>query len=554
LRSTTFNWSFYMKKNVLALSISAAVCSLGLVGAAHAITDLGVTGTVGAATSLKVNPDGIGHNVFVPYYTAQGANATLINLINHSATTSKVVKVRFRGATNSDDVLDFQVFLSPNDMWTAKISKSAAGGAQIETADKSCTKPAFTANSPVAFLTGRVDASGTASALAQTLEGYVEIFNMADATGALATAILHKNGVPADCSAAAMTTLDTNIAYVGGALAPLLALPTTGLSANWTIVNTATGAAYGGRAPAVHALLAGAPSTGNIVYWPQNNVAVAGETRGFTADPLLATAGAIGVGTVGAIQTTNQDLPDMSTPYVSGLTTAPAAVGTLYSAAAGYGAVTDSYAATAQAFALTSALAAVSVSNEFFSDGAGVTVGGATDWVFSMPTRRYNVALNYTTGNRVYTDYSTSYTGVAALPAKSNFFDATNTSVSSRVICISGITPTQYNREETTPAGGVGVTFSPAPATPTTLFCGETGVWAINVASPTASSVVLGALTVRGADTGYAEGWMNVAMPGLGAKGLPVLGVSFTKASSNPTTNFGANSDHRATRAAGYAY
>ena len=545
-----------MKKNVLALSISAAVCSLGLVGVAHAVTDLGVAATVGAATSLKVNPDGIGHNVFIPYFTAQGANATLINLINSDAVNAKVVKVRFRGATNSDDVLDFQVFLSPNDMWTAKISKSAAGGAQIETADKSCTKPSFTANSPVAFLTGRVDASGTASALAQTLEGYVEIFNMADVIPgtALATAVTHVSGVaPCGTNAAglaALARLDTDQTFVGGAgtWSTIMARPTTGLSANWTIVNTATGAAYGGRAPAVHALAGGAATTGNFVYWPQNNVAVAGETRGFTADPLLATTGAAGAGTLGVIQTTNQDLPDMSTPYVSTL----APVGA-YNLAATYVAA-SSWAATAQAVELTTALAAVSVSNEFFSDGAGVTVGGATDWVFSMPTRRYNVALNYATGNRVYTDYSTSNTGIAAVPAKTNFFDATNTSVSSRVICISGITPTQYNREETTPGGGVGVTFSPAPATPTTLFCGETGVWAINVASPTASSVVLGALTVRGADTGYAEGWMNVATPGLGTKGLPVLGVSFTKASSNPTTNFGANSDHRATRAVGYAY
>jgi len=117
-----------MKKNVLALSISAALCGLGMVGSAYAVTDLGVATSVGAATKLKGNNDGIGHNLIVPYYTAQGKNATAFTLTN-TTNVAKAVKIRFRGAENSDDVLDFQVFLSPFDVWTASVSQSATGEA-----------------------------------------------------------------------------------------------------------------------------------------------------------------------------------------------------------------------------------------------------------------------------------------------------------------------------------------------------------------------------------------------------------------------------------------
>jgi len=183
-----------MKKNVLALSISAALCGLGMVGSAHAITDLGVGVSVGAATTLKNNNDGIGHNLIVPYYTAQGKNATAITLTNTTA-TAKAVKIRFRGAENSDDVLDFQVFLSKNDVWTASISQSATGEAMITTTDKSCTKPAFTSGVGVNFKTSRLSAATNTGG---TREGYIEIFNMADIVGgsALETAITHVAGVP----------------------------------------------------------------------------------------------------------------------------------------------------------------------------------------------------------------------------------------------------------------------------------------------------------------------------------------------------------------------
>lgn len=555
-----------MKKSVLALSISAAVGVIGMVGSAHAITDLGVTASTGTATQLKVNNSGIGHNLIVPYYTAQAANATLITLTNTTA-VGKAVKIRFRGAENSDDVKDFQIFLSPFDVWTANVSQSATGEAQITTDDASCAKPTMVAKTAYKFGTDRLS---TVANVAGTREGYIEIFNMGDipatysafqvantapavtlgAVNPLATAVTHVAG-KAPCSGAAFTALDTDT--TAATLLRGLDLPTTGLTASWIIINTATGAAYGGNATAIQALTAGnAPAAGNLVYWPQSTAFVVGETRGYTADPLLAGNLTAAPAVIPAIKALMQDLPDMSTPYIGGLTTA---VNTAVNAAASYAVDTLAWAATGQASRLTASLAATSVNNEFFSDSAAVQIGAATDWVFSMPTRRYNVAYNYATKARVFNDYTVSAAQAAApdVTGLVNYFSLANTAVTGSTICVDGVTPVAYDREEGTNSS---VAFSPS-ASP--VFCGETGVWGVNqtLAAGGASAVLTGSLTSQGitfAPIAISAGWMSVATPGLGGIGLPVIGSSFTKVSSNASTNYGWNTDHRVTRIAGYAF
>ena len=111
-----------MKKNVLALSIATAV--VGFAGSAHAI---GTIGGAATATQLTFGDTGIGHMLLVPYFSTQNGNATLLSLVNTDTVNGKAVKVRFRGAKNSDDIFDFQVFLSPGDVWTANVSQNADG-------------------------------------------------------------------------------------------------------------------------------------------------------------------------------------------------------------------------------------------------------------------------------------------------------------------------------------------------------------------------------------------------------------------------------------------
>ena len=190
-----------MKKNVLALSIAAMIGGLGFVGAASAGVIAGAGGaavsaaTVGAPavdgrmltrniTGFKLSEGGVGHALIVPYYTVQGDNATILHLVNTDTKNGKVAKIRFRGAANSDDVMDFQVLLSPGDVWTAAVTKGDNGFAQLVTADNTCSIPAFEKGVAVPFRDGRLNPNLKDDALAnQTREGYVEIFNSADIPG-----------------------------------------------------------------------------------------------------------------------------------------------------------------------------------------------------------------------------------------------------------------------------------------------------------------------------------------------------------------------------------
>jgi len=491
-----------MKKNVLALSITAAVFGLGFAGGAQAVTvPYGAT-----ADDLRLSPNGIGHSLLVPYYTAQGSNATLLNLVNTDTLNGKAVKVRFRSASNSDDVYDFQVFLSPGDVWAASISKGADGRANLSTNDNSCTKPAKS-NLGSGFVTARLDTTFTADQKANaTREGYVEIFNMADiAPGTqLFTATKHVNGV-APCgtgvTAAAWTALDTDAANWTG-----LVPPTTGLMGNYTVINLATAAAYGGNATAIRAVnsaidtnVADNSALGNVVYWPQTAQPVVGISA-FTADPLLRGGQVVGA---------SYDLPDMSTPYTT--TTANP---------------------LAQAGNLSQALATTSIKNEFLADQ---TVAAVTDWVFSMPTRRYSVALDYATNTRVY----------SALPVNQQYFTAANTTVVGRQICVTGIAYTAFDREENSPVNPSDVVISPNVPEAPTAFCGEASVLAINNGGK--SGVLDASVAVRGIDLAYKEGWINIATPGLNNNGLPVLGEAYVRAVAG-ASNFGVNWGHRFSR------
>src|SRR5450755_50542 len=112
-----------------------------------ALAGLGALGATGAAQAVNVNPDGLGQVLIYPYYTTQGTNApynSLLSVVN-STGSGKVVKVRFLEGRNSKEVLDFNLWLSPFDVWTAAIIPSGAG-AGIFSTDLSCTTPPVSAS------------------------------------------------------------------------------------------------------------------------------------------------------------------------------------------------------------------------------------------------------------------------------------------------------------------------------------------------------------------------------------------------------------------------
>ena len=522
-----------MKKNVLALSVAALVA--GFAGGAHAITAVDTAGTT--AVDLQFGNTGTGHMLVVPYFSTQNGNSTLLSIINTDEVNGKAVKVRFRGAANSDDIYDFQVFLSPGDVWTANVSAGADGKSFLTTNDASCTKPAKATLNTTPFVTTRLNPAATAEAKANnTREGYIEIFNMADikkpGAGAtnLYTSIKHKNGV-APCAniaadalaglpaSTAWTTIntDTDVATLTGA-AIGMANPTTGLAANWTIINVPKAVAWSGSAAAIEAVTAaGVPALGNVVYFPQTSTSVtAANAALFTADPLL---------TTGAVQGALYDLPDMSTRYA--------------------GAATPS----AQAAALANAIAATSVMNEFWTEP---TISAETDWVFSMPTRRYAVAVDYKAADPLIPGAVKPAPVYNALNA--GHFAAANTKMSGDKLCVSGITNSPWDREERQPTAPDDVVISPSEPGAPVLFCGETSVLSFNNGGAATTAVLSANVAVKDIDVGYTNGWVKLNTPGaVAANGLPVLGQAYVSAfnpgvSEGTSGNFNMGWSHRFVR------
>jgi len=533
-----------MKKSILAASIAAAVFGLGAVGA-HA--------QVG------------GDIVLVPYFTAQGNNATLLSITNTDTLNGKAVKVRFRGAANSDDIYDFQVFLSPTDVWTANVSKGADGRSVLKTSDASCTKPSAAVLNSTPFVTGRLNPALTGDALANgTREGYIEILSMADIpkdyltgsgvgtpapltanalpvlvsngsnggdslTNTLYTAIKHVKSV-APCTGTAFTALDTVTWPMSTTVAQTKGLtPSTGgLIANWTIINTVNAAAWSGNAEAFPVIGTGK----QVIYAPQTAAAVADTiATGWTADPLLTIArskivngnyvsdnAALPIVAPGAY-----DFPDLSTPWFLPTATnlnSPASV----------------------ASELQQVLQTSSVVAEYMTDKA---INGSTDWVFSMPTRRYSVAMAYSrisTGANV--DDGRRFNtileqGTTIAPVVGNgIFNRTNTSVVGGLICVTGAKPVPYDREENTPASSTDVVVSPSSPTGGSLYCGETSVFSFNNGVGT-TAALNASVAVTAADATYATGWASLAV------GYPVLGGSFMKA-TNGAQGYGVYQAYRA--------
>jgi hypothetical protein len=208
------------------------------------------------ASAVTLNPDGTGQALIYPYYTAQSTgndafNAfnTYISVVNHTA-DAKAVRLRFREGRLGKSVLDMNVYLSPNDVWTGAVVPFGTGTRLVST-DSSCTEPRFAielAPGSPPFIDFRNDAfsgsndDGAGAGLDRTREGFVEIIEMATLTGASATAVTHNSsGVPSNCGAVA-------------GWSPTVAAPSGGLSGTLTLINVANGTDFDVNAEALDAL------------------------------------------------------------------------------------------------------------------------------------------------------------------------------------------------------------------------------------------------------------------------------------------------------------
>ncbi len=296
-----------------------------------------------AASAVSLNGRGLGQVLIYPYYTVNNGQDTLLSVGNETD-VGKAVVVRVLEAYNGREVLSFDLFLSPHDIWTASISQVSDDGAgAMKTSDKSCTDPAFPAAASVPLETIGFDGSGSAPAdegpqtATRTREGSIEVIQLGDIDpmSELATATTHVlNGQPdggvAPCGITA--------AIVG----PGIIAPTGGLFGSASIVNVGEGTFFAYNANALQGF------SDRALY-------------SSSAPPTLQDAN-------------SSELPTGAMAYVFDANGRPLALS--------YELGVD---------AVSAVFMADSIQNEYVVGGG---VGANTDWVVTFPTKRFYVDDN----------------------------------------------------------------------------------------------------------------------------------------------------------------
>ncbi|PAT43237.1 hypothetical protein [Vandammella animalimorsus] len=479
-----------MKKNVFALSVAAALA--GFAGTASAQVPFITATGPDAATHFYINAGGVGHILLQPYYTVQGNRNTLMNIINTDTANGKAVKVRFRGARNSDDVFDFYVFLSPGDVWRTRLYRQGED-THIELPDTSCTLPS---RDVVASTPFKVDRVYDQKDVREVREGYVELLTAADIIPGsdLFKAIKHDSVTgKVSCNPSVIEGAMVALTNEDAARAKGLTFPTAGITGHWALTDVTTDSTNTGNLTAVAAgyTPATAPGVaasyvfgkGNLVVAPQNEHAapMAWRTTG-TSDPLLSS---------GIVPAQFFDFPDLSTPYLNG------------------GTPVD------QANHLSEGLAQKSIINEFVVD---MGVDFRTDWVVSMPTRRYGVAIDY------------RGQGAAVYATGNHYFDASNTEFKMvggvPQVAVTTMTQTYHDDNERT----LRATVSPGTLP---RLAGEVSVLTFHA---DAKDSVLGAvISTQRVNPMYNiekinAGWGELSLSGLNGRGLPVIGYAALQA------------------------
>jgi hypothetical protein len=501
-----------MKKNLLHLAVASSAAGLAM----------------SAQAAMYINPEKTGQVLLFPYYNSENGNETSFHIVN-TTEDAKAVKVRIMEYVNSQEVLDFNLYLSPEDHFAFTIAQTnvideetgelALGGALI-TQDNSCTVPELGDEDVPNPYTGTTEekANGKIRRVQpflpyqfaddkydsdyRTRIGHVEVIEMGTVKNVNTTTAAYKDwmthgadGVPANCDGlvAAWTeggTWEANNDKDAGAMSGISA-PSGGLYGISNHLNNTDAAAYGIEPAAIES------------FW---------ETVGIHSDP-------------GSV------LPSL----VSGDDQSLVPNGGAY--------YTLDFATGREVDAVSSLLMANSISNDVM---VNPNLGGMTDWVVTFPTRRYYV------------------NGEAAIAPFTDLYVATKDPNNS----CEDVTVEQWDREEsvteTTPGKPI---FSPPPPkdedTPLPQLCYETNTIAVNGDDAgSALNAVVSTATVAASAISVSndndEGWQRITFAdddhvltvddsdgaGVGIDGLPVMGFAAFKY-VNGDAVYGFVSDHK---------
>ena len=474
-----------MKKNIISLAVAATVL-----------------GAAAAQAGQYVNADKTGEVLLFPFYNADNGNQTNMSIVNTTAAV-KAVKIRFVEYKNSDEVLDFNLYLSPKDHFAFGVIKDPNGtGAAVITSDNSCTVPALgSANGAFAgTTTENADGSTTRvqpfvnyqyandkdvdSSIERTLTGHVEVIEMGVVTnvdakkGAHAAFATHgATGVPASCAG-----LDASWAsgtWASNAAAGITA-PTGGLYGLAYHLNVESAAAYGFEPTALDDW---APAT------------YLGHTNPGSLTPSIAS------GTpAAAVQHGNGGDQHVEVTFSSGVE------------------------------ATSAVLQTASLSNDIVNNPV---FAGMTDWVVTFPTKRSHV------------DKATKAAVIP--PFTGNWLGSTGTTTKKEQPACEPVTIGQWDREEAFTANTNG--FSPSPAATTTTICNEVAVIALGTGAASALSVTTGLTNLS---FSYSDGWQQMGFvqtmkdvtEDVTLTGLPAIGFAAYKV-SNGAMSYGNAAEHK---------
>jgi hypothetical protein len=503
-----------MRKNPLATAIVAGFAgAAGLASVALAQT---------ATSRMYLNADGLGQVLIYPYYTVNDGNATLISVVNTTGRT-KAVKVRFLEGRNSREVLDFNLYLSPFDVWTASLTDigNATGPGVLRTTDTSCTVPNILNDFGGEVPFRNFQYAGTSlltqddgpNGLERTREGYVEMIEMGEvvddnslldlapndyglpaaARNRFSSAATHNAGVPNDCDALTFSWTPGLGDWATDTADVDLLAPRGGLFGSASIVDVAFGTNLSYNADAIDG------------FFQNQGTRTLGDGR-VMANTLHTEPGSL--------------LPSLA----NGRTAAGQAVAEVL---VNGSAVAMSFPANRAIGAVSSVFMYDAIYNEFVTSSA---LGASSEWVVTFPTKRQHIdRLRYVPGDVVTLQQYRPFTDWTDATGDGLVFDTTG---SCEIIAISGLTPANaesntqggiFRDREEGPAGTPGnVEFSPRPpgASTTLSLCYEAQVVAFNqtnVGEGFNASQVLGStyarnLNLRAGQTAIPAGWVKMKL------------------------------------------
>ncbi|MCC8992952.1 MAG: hypothetical protein LM550_04545 [Candidatus Contendobacter sp.] len=553
-------------------------------------TVLGGISLIPSVQAVQLATDGLGEALIVPYYTTRAGWNTLINITNTSA-EAVAVKVRFHEGYNSRDVFDFNVVLSPYDVWNGWVENGTGNVPRFKTNDNSCTIPQIVpggagqlfqgggANGILAYTspTGGIQAAdGGPTDTERMREGYIVLMEMGSASsGSAYNASLHNPaGIPADC--AGLRTLFSTVGTGGdtgtGITALRAAFPNyvaNPLKGSFSLVNSSLGQNAAGTMTTLADFFKLNPNDAN-------------DSHSLVTLQLSPT----GVGGTGSLLTSFLE-PDLHSTNTPGFVLWDGG-GTTSNTFATPG--TAEVATTAQLGpdqvlggidAVSFVLGRTNVVNQW-ARNTEATNGWATasDWVVTFPTKRFytdqathqfaaraagrpfttppataappvaGVGGPQTARWSGITASGTAAPGITSLANPfAQLFTQTGPPTASGALTGQSCDPVTYDiwnrEEEQIIVGEGGPVFSPAPSTPGNAICGEVNVLDFD------GSRILGsadALYANISDLPGPNGWMDLNLQNTASNanfGLPVIGFSIiTRATSSGSLNEAFIVDH----------